>query len=151
VCKRKSECVRSSRIRSKSRRRWDCAGVGAGTPAARVAAWAAAAQRGGSRGGQRGVGEGGCEAGEGTWTGAERRWGCELLHMAGRSSAERRAEEQRREREVDESGPGCNFQKRQGPHCNALVTFKPEIKWKWTQKQKCRVYQNLQHCFKVHL
>jgi hypothetical protein len=38
VCKRKSGCVRNSRMRSESRRRWDCVGAGAGTPAARVAA-----------------------------------------------------------------------------------------------------------------
>jgi hypothetical protein len=41
-----------------------------------------------------------------------------VLHMAGRAAVARRAEEQRREREVDERGPGCNFQKGQGLHCN---------------------------------
>jgi hypothetical protein len=51
---------------------------------------------------------------------------------------------------VDEGGPGCKCEKGQGPHCNVLVTFKPELKWKWTQKQKCRVCLNLQLCFKVH-
>jgi hypothetical protein len=38
VCKRKSGCVRNSRMCSESRRRWDCAGAGAGMLAARVAA-----------------------------------------------------------------------------------------------------------------
>jgi hypothetical protein len=38
VCERKSRCVRSSRMRSESRRRWVCARAGAGTLAVRVAA-----------------------------------------------------------------------------------------------------------------
>jgi hypothetical protein len=42
---------------------------------ARVAARAAVVRRAESRSGQRGVGEGGGEAGEGTWKGSERRWG----------------------------------------------------------------------------
>jgi hypothetical protein len=48
-------------------------------------------------------------------------------------------------------GPVCDSPKMQGRHCNVLVTFKPELKWKWARKQKCRVYQNLQLCFKVCL
>jgi hypothetical protein len=46
-------------------------------------------------------------------------------------------------------GLSCDFLKVQGPHCNVLVTFKPELKWKWAQKKKCRDYQDLQLCFKV--
>jgi hypothetical protein len=56
-----------------------------------------------------------------------------------------------REREVYEGGPGCKNQKRQGPHCNASTTFKPVLKSRWAQKKKCRVFQNVQLCFKVHL
>jgi hypothetical protein len=48
-------------------------------------------------------------------------------------------------------GQICKISKVQGPHCNALVTFKPVLNWRWAQKQKCRVFQNLQLCFKVHL
>jgi hypothetical protein len=62
------------------------------------------------------------------------------------------------DRETEEAGAGGGRQgpvydspKMQGPHYNVLVTFKPELKWKCAQKQKCRVYQNLQLCFKVHL
>jgi hypothetical protein len=72
-------------------------------PAARVAA--TAVRHGGSRGSQHEVGEGGGQGGEDTWTGVERRWGGGARHMAGRAAAARRAEEQRREREVDEGGP----------------------------------------------
>jgi hypothetical protein len=46
VCKRKSKCVRNSRMCSESTRRWDCTGARAGTPTARVAA-----RRGSSSGG----------------------------------------------------------------------------------------------------
>jgi hypothetical protein len=40
---------------------------------------------------------------------------------------------------------------KQGPYFNDLITFKPVLKWKWAQKQKCMVFQNLQLCFKAHL
>jgi hypothetical protein len=59
-------------------------------------------------------------------------------------------------RETEEAGAGGgrrglvrDFRKVQGPQCNVLVTFKSELKWKWAQKQKCRVYEDLQLCFKV--
>jgi hypothetical protein len=45
----------------------------------------------------------------------------------------------------------CKNSKVQGPHCNAGVTFKPVLKLRWAQKQKCMVFQNLQLFFKVHL
>jgi hypothetical protein len=57
VCKCKSECVGSSRMCSRSRRRRGCAGAGAGKPAGGVAARAAAARRGEARAGQREVGK----------------------------------------------------------------------------------------------
>jgi hypothetical protein len=59
-------------------------------------------------------------------------------------------EKQRREREVDEDGLNCNFREMQGPYCKASITFKPVLKWRWAQKQKCMVSQNVQLCFKVH-
>jgi hypothetical protein len=62
-----------------------------------------------------------------------------------------RGETEEREREVDEGGSKCNFREMQGPYCNASITFKPVLKWRWAQKQKCRVFQNVQLCFKVHL
>jgi hypothetical protein len=68
-----------------------------------------------------------------------------------RAAAARGRETEEIEGEVDEGGLDCKFQKEQGPHCNAQVTFKPVLKWRWAQKQKCRVFQNLQLCFKVHL
>jgi hypothetical protein len=71
-------------------------------------------------------------------------------HMAGKSGSHASG------RETEEAGPGGgrrglvrDFPKVQGPHYNVLVTFKPELKWKWVQKKKCRVYQDLQLCFKV--
>jgi hypothetical protein len=96
--------------------------------------------------------EGGGEAGEDAWKGAEQRGGgggAAHGRQEQHGASGRGAEEG--EREVHERGPGCNFQKGQGPQCNALITFKLELKWKWTQNQKCRIYQNLQLCFKVHL
>jgi hypothetical protein len=48
-------------------------------------------------------------------------------------------------------GPVCKNSKVQGSHSNTLVTFKPMLKWRWAQKQKCRIFQNLKLCFKVHL
>jgi hypothetical protein len=43
------------------------------------------------------------------------------------------------------------FREMQGLLCKASITFKPVLKWRWSQKQKCIVYQALQLCFKVHL
>jgi hypothetical protein len=54
-----------------------------------------------------------------------------------------RGETEEREREVDEGGPKCNFREMQGPYCNASITFKPVLKWRWAQKQKCMVFQNV--------
>jgi hypothetical protein len=48
-------------------------------------------------------------------------------------------------------GPNCNFRKMRGPYCNASITFKPVLKWRWAQKQKCMVFQNVQLFFKVQL
>jgi hypothetical protein len=48
-------------------------------------------------------------------------------------------------------GPKCNFREMQGPYCNASITFKSVLKWRWAQKQKCKVFQDLQLCFRVHL
>jgi hypothetical protein len=45
----------------------------------------------------------------------------------------------------------CSALNVQGPQCNTHITFKPELKCRWAQKQKCRVFQNLQVCFRVHL
>jgi hypothetical protein len=39
----------------------------------------------------------------------------------------------------------------QGLHCKTSITFKPVLTWRWSQKQKCIVYQALQLWFKVHL
>jgi hypothetical protein len=61
-----------------------------------------------------------------------------------------RREAEEREREVDEGGLKCNLREMQGPYCNASITFKPVLKWRWAQKQKCMVFQNVQLCFKVH-
>jgi hypothetical protein len=44
-----------------------------------------------------------------------------------------------------------NSREKQGLHCKTSITFKPVLKWRWSQKQKCIVYQALQLCFKVHL
>jgi hypothetical protein len=49
-------------------------------------------------------------------------------HMAGRAALARGREIEERGREVDEGGPSCKLQKIQGPHCNAQVTFKLELK-----------------------
>jgi hypothetical protein len=61
-----------------------------------------------------------------------------------------RGEIEEREREVDEGGPKCNFRELQGPYYNVPITFQPVLKWRWAQKQKCMVFQNVQICFKVH-
>jgi hypothetical protein len=65
-----------------------------------------------------------------------------------------RAEEQGlREEEGEEwsRGPICKTKETQGLHCKELVTFKPVLKWRWSKKQKCIVFQTLQLLFKVHL
>jgi hypothetical protein len=62
-----------------------------------------------------------------------------------------RGETEEGEREVDEGGLKCNFREMQGPYCNASITFKPVLKWRWAQKQKCMVFQDLQLFFRVHL
>jgi hypothetical protein len=89
-----------------------------------------------------GAGNGGAEAGVArgkVLSGTEM---AGAAHMAGRT--------EEREREVDEGGPNCNFRETQGPYYNASITFKPVLKWRWAQKQKCIVFQNVQLCFKVH-
>jgi hypothetical protein len=65
--------------------------------------------------------------------------------MAGQWRRRAAEEKQRREREreVDEEGLNCNFREMQGPYCKASITFKPVLKWRWTQKQKCVVFQNV--------
>jgi hypothetical protein len=60
-----------------------------------------------------------------------------------------KGETEEREREVDEGGPKCNFREMQGPYSNASITFKPVLKWRWAQKQKYMVFQNVQLSFKV--
>jgi hypothetical protein len=55
-----------------------------------------------------------------TWTGAERRWGGRGgAHGRDSGGGARQRKTEERGREVDEKGPGCNFQKRQALHCNA--------------------------------
>jgi hypothetical protein len=49
-------------------------------------------------------------------------------HKADRVAVARGRETEEMGREVDEGGPSCQFQKIQGPHCNAQVTFIPELK-----------------------
>jgi hypothetical protein len=81
--------------------------------------------------------------------------GCAELQVRGKrpAAAVTHAQRSRGDRGLgeDDRGPGCKKQKTQGPHCNALITFKPELKCRWAQKQKCRVFQDLQPCFRVHL
>jgi hypothetical protein len=48
-------------------------------------------------------------------------------------------------------GLRCKFREKQGPDCNVSITFKPVLKWRWSQKQKCIVFQALQLCFRFHL
>jgi hypothetical protein len=43
------------------------------------------------------------------------------------------------------------FRETQGLHHKASITFKQVLKWRWSQKQKCIVFQALQLYFKVHL
>jgi hypothetical protein len=51
------------------------------------------------------------------------------------AAARGRGKTEEGEREVDEGGPKYNFRKMQGPYCNASITFKPVLKWRWAQKQ----------------
>jgi hypothetical protein len=102
---------------------------------------------GGQREGEkrRGRGRGG------TWRGPEqRRDGRGGTHGWDNGGGARQRRTEEREREVDEEGPKCNIIEMQGPYCNAYITFKPRLKWRWAQKQKCMVFQNVQLCFKVH-
>jgi hypothetical protein len=73
-------------------------------PAEGVAARAAAARRGGSRSGPAWGREGGGKAGEGTWLGAERRWGSRASGERPARAAGRRREEQRRKGLEEEEG-----------------------------------------------
>jgi hypothetical protein len=64
--------------------------------------------------------------------------------------------QQRRNREEigigeDEGDLVVKSRKFRGLHCKAWTIFIPMLKWRWTQKQKCRVFQALQLCFRVHL
>jgi hypothetical protein len=152
VCKCKSEGARSSRMCPGSRTRCDCTRAGAGTPAGVVVARATAAQRGESRGGQRGVGKAVARQRRTRGMAQSGAEAAGALNMAGKSGDGASGIE------TKEAGAGggrwglvCDFPKVQGSYCNILVTFKPELQWKWARKQKCRVYQNLQLCFKVHL
>jgi hypothetical protein len=43
------------------------------------------------------------------------------------------------------------MREKQGSDCKELATFKPVLKWRWSKKQKCIVFQTLQLLFKVHL
>jgi hypothetical protein len=66
----------------------------------------------------------------------------------------RRAEEQGAGRKKGEElswGLVCNIREKQGPDCKELANFKPVLKWRWSKKQKCIVFQTLQLPFKVHL
>jgi hypothetical protein len=67
--------------------------------------------------------EGGKRRGRGrgdTCTGAEGcRSGRDGAHGRGRATAARGRETERRERQVDEGGPKCNFREMQGPYCKA--------------------------------
>jgi hypothetical protein len=92
------------------------------------------------------VGEGGARGG---W----RRPGA--AHCAGSRGA-RRAEQRssgsgRKKREERSRGLICKTKEIQGLHCKELITFKPVLKWRWSKKQKCIVFQTLQLFFKVHL
>jgi hypothetical protein len=57
----------------------------------------------------------------------------------------------RKKREERDRGLICKTKEIQGLHCKELITFKPVLKWRWSQKQKCIVFQAPQFCFKVHL
>jgi hypothetical protein len=96
VCKCKSECARSSRMCSGSRRRCGYAGAGAGTPAARVAARAVAVRRGRSKGGPARGREGGSETGEDAWKDSERREGSGSTAHGWQSGGGSRAQREQR-------------------------------------------------------
>jgi hypothetical protein len=53
-----------------------------------------------------------------------------------------RGETEEGERGVDEEGLKCNIRGKQGLLCKAPITFKPVLKWRWAQKQKCMVFQD---------
>jgi hypothetical protein len=63
--------------------------------------------------------------------------------------------QQRRSRGGREGGRRRGLKRKiretQGLHCKASITFKQVLKWRWSQKQKCIVFQALQLYFKVHL
>jgi hypothetical protein len=73
-----------------------------------------------------------------------------------RRQGDRRTEQRsrgsgRKKREEGVRGLICKTKELQGLHYKELITFKPVLKWRWSQKQKCIVFQALQLCFKVHL
>jgi hypothetical protein len=148
----KKECVSSSRMCSRSRRRQGHTETGAGD---RRASWRLGRRRrnvGRAGAGQREVGKAAARQGKTRGTTQSGSGAVGAWHRAGKSSGDASG------RGTEEAGAGggrqgrvCDSPKLQGPHCNVLVTFKPKLKWKWAQKQKCRVYQNLQLCFKVRL
>jgi hypothetical protein len=128
LCRCKNECLRSSRRCSGSRRRWGCAGAGAGTPAVRVAARAVTMRRGGSRGSQRGVRKAAARRGRARGLVQSGAGAAGALHMAGRAAAARGQRNRGGRVEVDERGLKSKSPKTQGLHCNVQVTFKPELK-----------------------
>jgi hypothetical protein len=77
------------------------------------------------------------------------------VHCAG-GRGTRRAEAQsrgpgRKKGEERSRGLFCKSKETQGLYCKELITFKPMLKWRWSKKQKCIVFQTLQLLFKVHL
>jgi hypothetical protein len=89
---------------------------------------------------------------DGTWHGPERRRaGSDGAHGRTAMAVCRRGETEEGEKEVDEGGLKRNFREKQGLHYKASITFKPVLKWRWSQKQKCMVFRALQLCFRVHL
>jgi hypothetical protein len=75
--------------------------------------------------------------------------GGELGRLITPATEETEKAEQEKQRRL--CGLICNFRERQGPYCKGLATFKPMLKWRWSKKQKCMVFQTLQLLFKVHL
>jgi hypothetical protein len=77
-----------------------------------------------------------------------------MLCAGGRGA--RRAEQKnrgagRKKGEEWNQGLFCKIKEIQGLHCKEPVTFEPVLKWRWSKKQKCIVFQTLQLLFKVHL
>jgi hypothetical protein len=68
------------------------------------------------------------------------------------AAAVARAQRNRGDRgpEEDDGGSKRKFREKEGPFCKTKITFQPVLKWRWVQKQKCIVFQNVQLCFKVH-